>query len=106
LSESVEPRIDVVSPLGTQVSDDGVLPERLGSIDGKVIAELWNWVYDGDRAYPIIRAELQRRYPGIRFVQYEEFGNIFGAAEHEVINRLPELLRERGCDAVVTAIGH
>jgi len=98
----------VVWPLGQVVEDarSEPMPDRLDDLDGKVIAELWDWMYDGDRAFPIIRAELLRRYPSVTFVDYSVFGDIHGANEHEVIEALPDLLRAHGCDAVIAGIGH
>ena len=98
---------EVVWPLGKRVVEDaGSLPARIDDLNGKVIAELWDWVYQGDRAFPIIEEELRRRYPGVTFVDYTHFGNIHGGDEQEVIERLPALLREYGVDGVIAGVGH
>ena len=101
-----EPSFDVVWPLSPKAKAADALPDRLDTLDGKVIAELWNHMYSGDRAYPLLREELRRRYPTVQFVHYEEFGNFHGADELAVVARLPELLRERGADAAISAVGH
>ena len=97
---------DVVWPLGRRALDDTQLPARLDGLEGKVIAELWDWMYEGDRAFPIIREELTRRFPSVRFVDYTHFGNIHGGEEAEVVARLPEVLREHGIDGVIAGVGH
>jgi hypothetical protein len=101
-----EATYDVVWPLGRTRGEIAELPGRLDTLEGKVVAELWDWVYEGDRAFPILRDELARRFPGISFVDYTHFGNIHGGDEHAVIERLPELLREHGVDAVIAGVGH
>jgi hypothetical protein len=99
-------RYDVVWPLGRVKQSGAELPPRLDTLEGKVIAELWDWVYEGDRAFPILREELSRRFPGLTFVDYTHFGNIHGGDEHEVIERLPALLHEHGVDGVLAGVGH
>jgi hypothetical protein len=101
-----EPRYNVVWPSAPKHEADTALPERLDTLDGKVIAELWDYLYEGDRAYPLLREELTRRFPAARFVEYPTFGNIHGPDELEVVERLPDLLREYGADAVICGVGH
>jgi hypothetical protein len=38
-------------------------------------------------------------------VEHPAFGNIHGPDAGRVIGRLPDLLREHRCDAVITAVG-
>jgi hypothetical protein len=106
MSEHTEPRYDVVWPLSPKHDSSETLPDRLPSLEGKVVAELWDYLYDGDRAYPLLREELTRRFPTARFVEYPVFGNIHGPDELEVVERLPALLREHGVDAVICGVGH
>jgi hypothetical protein len=101
-----EPRYDVVWPLGPQIVDDADLAPRPASLDGATIAFLWDWMYQGDRAFPIIQESLERQFPGIRIVGYETFGDIHGPNEQEVVAALPELLRKEDVDAVVVGVGH
>ena len=75
MAEHGEPQYEVVWPLGARVVEGGSLPPRLDGLDGKVIAELWDWMFEGDRAFPIIREELRRRFPDVQFVDYTHFGN-------------------------------
>jgi hypothetical protein len=101
-----EPTYEVVWPLSAKHGTDDALPARLDTLDGKVVAELWDYLYDGDRAYPLLREELTRRFPSARFVEYRAFGNIHGPDELEVVARLPEALAEHGVDAVICGVGH
>jgi hypothetical protein len=99
-------RYEVVWPLGPKERPTLDFPQRLDDLSGKVIAELWDWMWEGDRVFPALEKELERRYPGVRFVPYTVFGDIHGGDEHAVVEALPDLLREHGVDAVVAGVGH
>ena len=96
---------EVVWPLGRSAYD--VLPGRAGVSDlkGKTICELWDLIFRGDEIFPMIRGLLLKRYPGINFVPYAEFGGTHGAREAETVAALPELLRQHGCEAVISGVG-
>lgn len=98
-------QFEVVWPLGKR-ADAEAPAGRLDDLNGKVVAELWDWLYRGDVGFPILREELKRRFPDVQIVPYTEFGNIHGGDEREVVKRLPRELRERGCDAVIAGVGH
>src|SRR5271155_5524204 len=98
------PEFDVVWPLGRRAPALSELPPRLEDLQGKVIAQLWDWLYEGDRAFELIRDELEKTYPGITFIDYKVFGNIMNGGQ--VLSRLPSLLREHGCDAALVGVGH
>ncbi|MEK7872683.1 MAG: hypothetical protein AAB502_02345, partial [Chloroflexota bacterium] len=59
----------------------------------------------GDEMFAHIRRRIQERYRGTRFVDYKTFGNIHGRTEREVIAALPGLLREHGCEVVISGVG-
>ncbi len=103
---SDEPSYDVVWPLGPKASAGEPLGDRLEDLNGMVIAELWDYLYRGDDAYPLLRDALRARFPGAAFVEYPVFGNIHGADELEIVDRLPALLAEHGVDAVICGVGH
>ena len=52
-----------------------------------------------------MRESLRTLYPGIKFVEYTEFGNTHGSTEAEVIKTLPEMLKAHGCDGVISGGG-
>jgi hypothetical protein len=113
MQQNGEPGFDVVWPLSPKHTAEK-LPDRLETLDGKVIAELWNHMYgapgdshsEGDKAYPLLREELKRRYPSLRIVEHAAFGNIHGADEIQVVAGLPQALKQHGIDAVISAVGH
>jgi hypothetical protein len=87
-----------------RVTETGYAP-RLKSLEGKTIAELWNWVFRGDEIFRAVEMELSRRYSGLKFINYKVFGSIHGSKESEVMASLPEGLKKNKCDAVITTTG-
>jgi hypothetical protein len=102
---SVEPTYSVVwpsSPLGVQQHRPA---PRLPTLDGKRVAFLWDYLFRGDELFPVLADELERRFEGVDIVGYETFGNLHGADEKEKVAALPEELRTRQVDAVVSGMG-
>jgi len=102
---SIEPTYDVVwprSPRGVQAQQRAA---RLDTLDGARVAFLWDYLFRGDELFPVLATELERRFPTVEIVDYDEFGNPHGADEKERVGRLPDDLRSRGVDAVVSGMG-
>ena len=53
----------------------------------------------------MLAESLTQRFSNVEIVSFEEFGNLHGADEKERIERLPDDLRSRGVDAVVSGMG-
>ena len=53
----------------------------------------------------MLEAELRGRYPDIEIVGHAEFGNLHGSDEADRLSRLPDDLRTRGVDGVVSGMG-
>jgi hypothetical protein len=100
-----EPVYDVVWPLAPSAAPAGSLAARSADLSGKTVGELWDYLFKGEEMFPLIRRALEARYPGIRFVEFETFGSIHGRDEKELAATLPGLLRQHGCDAVISAVG-
>ena len=100
-----EPLYDVVWPLAPSAAPDATLAPRVPDLSGKVVGELWDYLFKGEEIFPQIRRALAQRYPGVRFVGYETFGSIHGRDEKEMAETLPAQLRSHGCDAVISAVG-
>jgi hypothetical protein len=79
--------------------------ERLDGLAGRRIAFLWDYVFRGDEVFPVLARELTARFDGVEIVGFETFGNLHGADERERVGRLPDDLRDRGVDAVVSGMG-
>ena len=102
---------EVVWPSGKLGIKKGKLAPRLPDLSGKTICELSHMSYRGDDIFPALREELKRRYPGIKFVTYETFGNFrrdswegWDGSELEKHPGLRDLLLKHNCDAVIAGI--
>ena len=95
----------VVWPRAPHARTGAKLARRLDSLEGKVVAQLWDWVFKGDIMYAVWEEELSKRYPGIKHVSWREFGEIHGANEHQVLADLPGKLKDFGVDAVICGVG-
>jgi hypothetical protein len=85
-----------------QVSAKQLAP-RFKSLDGKRVAFLWDFLFQGNVIFETIERELSRRYTGMSFVGWREIGNIHGKDEREMVAALPARLKTAGVDAVITA---
>jgi hypothetical protein len=102
---SQDPLYEVVWPLGRVAYGSSATHQRVADLRGKVIGELWDHVFHGDRILAIVREQLAARFPGIRFIPYAVFGNLHGPQQRELIAAVPALLKEHRCDAVISLIG-
>ena len=89
------------SPRQTKVKP---LAPRLKSLEGKTVAQLWDDVYRGDEIFPVLEEELKARFPGIRFLNWKEFGSIHSGKEKDVLAGLPQRFKELGVDAVICGV--
>ena len=96
---------EVVWPRGKKIAESTQLAKRLDTLVGKTICELWDWLFRGDQIFAALEKELTRRYPGIKLINYQEFGRIAGENESEVLAALPDKLKQYKCDAVISGLG-
>ena len=80
------------------------LAPRPASLNGKVVAQLWDYLFRGDEVFEALEEGLRQRFPEIRFVSWREFGNTHGSDERQVIAALPQRLKALGIDAVISGI--
>jgi hypothetical protein len=100
-----EPKFEVVWPSSPRGVQSRPLAPRLDSLSGKRIAFLWDYLFRGDELFPVLEAELGRRFPGVEFVGYEVFGNLHGPEEAQLVGEIPSVIAARGVDAVVSGVG-
>lgn len=81
------------------------LARRLETLNGKTIAQLWDYVFRGNEVFALLEEGLKQRYPDVRFVSWREFGNTHGADEREVLASLPRKFKQLGVDAAVSGMG-
>lgn len=95
---------EVVWPRSRQAIDPQALAERPTTLDGATVAFIWDYLFRGDEIFPIIAEELQSRFNDVTIVDYSEFGSTHGDREHEVLEALPRMLKERGVNVVVSGM--
>ncbi|MDX2156009.1 MAG: hypothetical protein SFW09_05800 [Hyphomicrobiaceae bacterium] len=95
----------VVWPRSARSVEVKALAPRLPTLEGRTIAFLWDYLFRGDEIWPVLSAELGRRFPGMRFIGWEEFGSTHGDEEHKVLAELPGKLKSLKVDAVVSGMG-
>lgn len=78
---------------------------RPGSLNGKRIGFLWDYMFRGDEIFPVLERGIADAFEDVEFVGYEAFGSMFGGDEHAVLAALPERLRELEIDAVISGVG-
>ncbi|HXF67988.1 MAG TPA: hypothetical protein VNK67_14990 [Burkholderiales bacterium] len=100
-----QPRYEVLWPLGRRAVEPRAVAPRLPDLAGRTICELWDVIFRGETIYPLVRDYIRARYPGVRFVEYTEFGNFYGPRGAEVARALPEKLRAHRCEAAIVGIG-
>ena len=103
-SSSREPFQSVLWPRAPRRVELGTLAKRHDSLEGKVIGQLWDYLFRGDEIFPILERELGKRYPGVRFVNYDVFGSTHGDEERRVLEQLPENLKRHKVDAVISGM--
>src|SRR3954470_14024182 len=95
----------VLWPLARRAAKARALAPRVPDLNGKTICELWDVIFRGETIYPLVREHIRERFPDVKFVSYDEFGNFHGAREHEVSASIPDKLRAHKADAVIVGIG-
>ncbi len=94
----------VVWPRGKKTAEMRPTAQRLETLQGKTIGQLWDRVFRGDEIFPALEEGLAQRYPGVTFVNYDVFGSTHGADERQVLAELPAKLETLGVDAVISGM--
>lgn len=96
---------EVVWPRGRTRRERGHPAKRHPDLSGKTVAELWDYVFRGEDIFPLLESELASRFPGVKFVKPDHFGNTHGSEERQVLADLPAKLKEFSVDAVISGMG-
>ncbi len=96
---------DVLWPRGERNVKMSALAPRLSTLAGKKIALLWDYIFKGDIVMNELAEGLKERFPGVQFVHWDEFGNIHGQNEREIIAGLGAKLKSMKVDAALSGMG-
>ena len=94
----------VLWPRGRRTGEVTAFAERLDSLEGKTVCELWDGLFRGDEIFPMLKKELSERYPGVKVVPWTEFPKD-GDHGFPDWKAHPNVMAEKGCDGVMVATG-
>ena len=80
------------------------LARRPASLDGKTVGFLWDVLFRGDEVFEILKEGLRARFPAIRFVDWQAFGNTHGTDERAVVAAIPAKLALHRVDAIISGM--
>jgi hypothetical protein len=95
---------EVVWPSGERRLKTRPLAKRLDSLNGKTVAQLWDYLFAGDEVFEALEEELARTYPDVKWVSWREFGSTHAVNEKELLASLPARFKELGVDAAVSCM--
>ena len=95
---------EVVWPSGERRQKIQPLAKRFDTLNGKTIAQLWDYLFMGDEVYATLEEELRKIYPDVKFVSWREFGSTHTTNEKELLASLPQRFKELGVDAAISSM--
>jgi len=101
---SGERQYRVVWPSGERKQAIRPLAKRLDTLNGKTVAQLWDFLFAGDEVFAALEERLRERYPDVNFVSWREFGTTHGVNEKELLASLPARFKELGVDAAISSM--
>ena len=96
---------DVVWPRAARQMEIAPVAPRLDTLEGKTVAQLWDFLFRGDEVFDLLEQGLKERYPTVKFVSWKDFGSTHGAGERQILADLPETMKSMGVDAVISGMG-
>jgi hypothetical protein len=95
---------EVVWPCGERRLKQRPLANRLDTLNGKTIAQLWDYLFFGDEVFKALEEKLRERFPEVKWVSWREFGSTHGVNEKEILASLPQRFKELGVDAAISCM--
>jgi hypothetical protein len=109
LAAAKERVYEVVIPIGEETKLAKPVSSNLDTLEGKTICEISVGMYRPETSFPTIRRLLKGKFKNINIIPYTEFPVILmmtSGNEYEAyISRQIDLLKQKGCDAVITGNG-
>ena len=106
MGQSTTPAGDyaVVWPCGERKQAMRPLAKRLDTLNGKTVAQLWDFLFAGDEVFIALEEKLRETYPDVKFVSWREFGSTHAVNEKELLASLPKRFKELGVDAAISCM--
>jgi hypothetical protein len=95
---------EVVWPSGERRQKMRPLAKRLDTLNGKTVAQLWDFLFAGDEVFTTLEQELAKQFPDVKWVGWREFGSTHAVNEKELLASLPQRLKDLGVDAAVSSM--
>jgi hypothetical protein len=104
MTETNDGYYEALWPRGERQQRTRPLAQRLDTLDGKTVAQIWGFLFKGDQVFELLEEGLKKRYPNVKFVSWREFGSSHGGEEKEALAALPAKFKELGVDAVISGM--
>lgn len=95
---------EVLWPRGERKQAIRPLARRLDTLNGKTVAQLWDFLFNGDDVFAELEDQLAKQYPDIKWVSWRDFGTTHGVNEKEMLAALPQRFKELGVDAAISCM--
>ena len=95
---------EVVWPRGKKTEQASSFAQRLDTLEGKTVCELWDGLFRGDEIFSLLERGLTKIFRGVKFVNWADFPK---DGTHGLPNwkAHPSILVDKECDAVIIATG-
>ena len=103
--QSNDGHYEVYWPRGPRQVKGKSLARRLDTLNGKTIAQFWDFIFSGDKVFAALEEGIRARFPDVKFVSWREFGNTHGPNERKILAEMPRRMRELGVDAAISGMG-
>ena len=80
------------------------LAKRLDTLNGKVIAQVWDFLFRGDAVFEHLETAIKKQYSDVKFVSWREFSSSHGGEEKEALAEFGKKFKAMGVDAVISGM--
>ena len=81
-----------------------LLAKRLDTLNGKTIAQIWDFLFRGDEVFALLEEAIKKQFPDVQFVSWREFGSSHGGEEKEALAEFAKKFKAMGVDAVISGM--
>ena len=101
---TTNPQFEVFWPRTPRQTGIKPLAGRLETLNGRTIAQVWDFLFKGDVVFEHLEEAIKARFPTVKFVSWREFGSTHGGDEKENIAELARKFKELKVDAVISGM--